>query len=78
MRQPVDKQSEHLAHLFLGAGHTLFGLGLLQNHVLEAALHVIQPAQGQRRHSRCLQRIGLAFEPPVIGRQGADVLNDEL
>ena len=78
MRQPVDKSRQHRAHLFLRFQCAAFGLGLLEDHVLQTALHIIQTAQRQRWRGRAHQCVDLAFKPAVIHAQLANVLNDEL
>ena len=50
------------------------GFGLLEDHVFQAPLHIVQPAQRERRCGGRHQGLGLAMEPAVFHAQRGDVL----
>lgn len=72
--QPLDERGQHVLHLLLGFERAGAGLGLLEDHVLEPPLHVVQAPQGQRRGGRRHECFGLALQPAVVGTEHGDVL----
>ena len=78
LRQPLHEGGQHLAHLFLSGQRMAFGLGLLEDHIFQAALHIVQPAQGERRAAGCHDSINLPFEPLIVQTEFANVLDDQV
>ena len=76
-RQALDEHAQHLAHFLLRLQRAALGLGLLEDHVAQPALDVVEPAQRQRRRGRRHQGFDLALEPAVVQAQLADVLHDQ-
>ena len=72
--QPFDEGGQHVLHLLLRFHGARLGLGLLEDHVLEPALHIVQAAQSERRGGCCHQRLGLAVQPAVFHAEHGDVL----
>ena len=72
-RQAFDEGGQHFLHLILRFDHPALGLGLLEDHVLEAALHIVEPPQCERLSRGGHQRFGLAVQPLVVDAQRRDV-----
>ena len=66
-----------LAHLFLRLERPALGLGLLEHHVAQPALDIVEPAQGDGGRGGTHQGVDLPLEPAVVQRQLADVLHDQ-
>lgn len=75
--QTVNKRSEQITHLVLRLHQALFGLGLLEDHLLQALLHLLQAWQRQRWLGGCLQRAQLPLQPLVVQTQHGHVLQDQ-
>ena len=71
--EALDEGGEHFLHLLLGLDHAALGLCLLEDHVLQAALHIVQAAQGEQLCRGGHQGLGLALEPVVIHAQCGNV-----
>jgi len=54
--------------------HALLGLGLFENHILQAPLHIVQPPERQRLRCRIDQGLRLAGQPSVVQAQRDHVL----
>ena len=77
-RQPLDEGGQHFLHLLLRLQRPGLGFGLLEDHVLEPTLHIVQPPQRQRRGRGTHQCLGLALQPAVVHAEHGDVLEDHV
>ena len=75
--QALDESAQHQAHFLLRFDGPSLGLCLLLHHVAPPALHIVEPAQGQRRRGRANQGLHLPLEPVVVYAQLANIFHDQ-
>ena len=77
-RQTLNEGAEHLLHLLLRRHHAAFGFRLLENHVFESALYIVQTPQAQGLLGRGHQRFCLALQPAVFRAECGDILEHHM